>query len=206
MNLYYKLNLPKIPTDNVDRWVDHVNHILPTKKWYDIIHVDPAVFLSPSVNAAFIGAGLTPRTVFLFASKTLVRSDEVVKAYTHFDVMWNGKQWVPHISCVNWELTHTTSTFLWYDMKETTHRLDVSSKPDDRNKLGAAYYQNINDDRTVIESVTSTGAMLVRTDVPHNVKYIQHDTTRPRINASLRFEEEGQSWDSIVDKLKDFIV
>lgn len=199
MELYHHLSLP-CPTDDVDRWVGYAMNAIAGKHWGDYAHVDPKEFLRADLYNALISRGLVPRTVFLFVSQTGRSSNN---AHIHLDLLWDGSDWVPNICGVNWELTDTTTTFNWWDTEGEIYGLGITSAPEDRNILKSRSYSGKR--RPLLNTVRMKNATLVRTEVTHSVYYEQLDK-RPRCCASLRFEENGQSWDSIVDRLKDFIV
>ena len=208
---YKHLNLPPNPI----KTTFDMNSILPElikrsgeKAGY--VEYNPNEVLTAEVLQIFESVDLLPSIAIMFCVP-LPRSKDL--ALIHSDVeSIRHTAWKKVVCSVNWELTPNVSPkFSWY---ETTRKPVMPEKrclSREDIKLFGIHYENRrqfgfypNHD-TLIESVnTNTGALLVRTDIPHSIEI---DDTSPefRFAISVRFKNKMQSWDDAVELFKPLI-
>jgi len=203
MSFYLKLDLPRVPTSNLTKWLRFAFNNRHGDEPF--AYADPVEFLKPEILEKLKQSGLRPRTVVLFGNKK--KSYRTVnEAFFHSDMVWNGQEWVVGLAGINWELELTKSTFRWWDTSNIPAIMTNTEPPNGLGILRGLHYNQVTSEgalekSSLLESVEMDGPTLVRTDFAHTVDYENSDGEY-RVAASLRFYEDGMSWEDIVSKLK----
>lgn len=143
------------------------------------------------------------------------------KAVVHSDIRFSSDEWIDSPCAINWEITDSSADFSWWDVKGAKKFYpppwnDQQYLPPKDSDLyferllgsGAHYTEWLNfnsEDYSVIETgvLTKGNPILIRTDIPHSVKYSNY---KNRISISLRFPiEEISSWDGALEIFDDYI-
>lgn len=223
MKNFYRLALPTNPltkaaADKIAQDISDYGTIQDSwaKKPTWNIYSDPDFVgksLVPEVSESLREVGLIPRLFVVFFTK----ESSLTRSFIHKDMALFDDQWTLVPFAINFETNpSTTSTMLWYDTQNLPEYYDDTEENRSKKKylLGARYHQDYNKCSPEhlalepMESVTISGdstALLVRTDVAHNV--LTNTTNGERCNISLRFSlKNKKTFEQAVESLKPFIV
>ncbi len=193
MHLYYRiLDLPKDPLKDKSFILEKYSNDI---KGYN---VEDTSIIKDEVLESFLKIGLQPDFVVIFTPKT---DGEEEKRLLHTDITYieDSKTWEDITFGVNWDV-EGVGIFKWAEVPAEIKKFYPQWLPFNPSfrKLRSIHFgdrdaKGIPAGSKILDSVSTSNVILVRTDVPH---IITHDV--PRVCVSLRFKDSiNRNWTEI---------
>ncbi len=193
MHLYYRiLDLPKDPLKDKSFILEKYSNNI---KGYN---VEDTSIIKDEVLEIFLKIGLRPDFVVIFTPKT---DGEEEKRLLHSDITYvkDSKTWEDITFSVNWDV-EGVGIFKWAEVPAEIKKFYPLWPPFNPvfrklsgTHFGDRYSKGIPAGSKILDSVSTSNVMLVRTDIPH---IITHNV--PRVCVSLRFKDSiNRNWTEI---------
>jgi len=207
MQFYRRLQLPSNPVR-----LEKIEELIQSKKThvhainYQTNHYNPKDFLTSELIEIFQQLGVEPENLAHFGSP----KNSTGGSRLHIDLVNKNYTWVTVPFAINWDLTPGTLDLSWYD----TTGLTVFPPTDEHLRTcdtgGIRFGYTSWDDKHDLVPIETLSferntPYLVRTDVPHQTRYMSLDPVR--VSVSLRFPPHIiSSWQQALEIFKPIIV